>query len=240
MVSNRFSGRQSFSIRVVRHSPDHIGNPGVCRTASFYNDSLITVDVFPPFSVANLVFMIAKLVSGVVGTHAALSAASILSGALATNPTNSQNVPKDEIVCESCTKERFVKSVIGKMYRGGGVDNAGFADDLVFDDAMVSCVGRPEVQEAFRALRAAGPELVVEPKIVPDPSGKSGVAMLLHRRYFGSVELHTMVIVQTGADGRVNYLEERWNQAPLLDVAPVRWSRRLNGIVSRYVTPHLV
>ena len=66
----------------------------------------------------------------------------------------------------------------------------------------------------------------------------------LHQRYFRSqwwrgLEGRSSLLVQTGADGRIHAIEERWNGAPLLWWAPFRWVRRANGVLSSLVTPRL-
>ena len=63
----------------------------------------------------------------------------------------------------------------------------------------------------------------------------------LHQRYFGFLEVHSMLVVRVAADGRICAFEERWNGAPLLGPQPLlQWVRRVNGLTSAMLTPILI
>jgi len=127
------------------------------------------------------------------------------------------------------------------MYRGGGIDAVFLSPDVVFEDPAAYCVGKDEVREAFRALRACTPEQLDEPRLIVDGDGEGATAVFaLRQRYFGYLEVQSTLHVHTAADGRINRFEERWNGAPLLEGAPFRWSRRLNGVLSSALTPLLI
>ena len=88
------------------------------------------------------------------------------------------------------------------------------------------------------------PEHVEPPLAIREQPRGSGFEheYYLHQRYFRSqwwrgLEVRSSLLVQTGADGRIHAIEERWNGAPLLDFSPFRFSRRANGIISAVLTP---
>ena len=137
--------------------------------------------------------------------------------------------------------------VITAMYSGGGMDPSACTNDVTFTDPAAACCGMPEVVEAFRALSAScRPEHVEPPLAVREQQRGSGFEheYHLHQRYFRSkwwqgLEVRSSLVVQTGADGRIHAIEERWNGAPLLWWAPFRWARRVNGVLSSLVMPKL-
>ena len=90
------------------------------------------------------------------------------------------------------------------------------------------------------------PEHVEPPLAIREQPRGSGFEheYYLHQRYFRSqwwrgLEVRSSLLVQTGADGRIHAIEERWNGAPLLWWAPFRWVRRANGVLSSLITPRL-
>ena len=84
---------------------------------------------------------------------------------------------------------------------------------------------------------------------LPFPTGTSSdywnpsntVVVLLHQRYFGFLAVRSTLVVDTEDDGSIASIEERWNHAPLAELGPVlRYTRRINGILSSALTPLFV
>ena len=138
-----------------------------------------------------------------------------------------------------------VVKLVARMYRGEGVDTSLISQDVSFTDPAVSCFGKHEVVEAFRALQSCQPEQLTEPQALPDTSdGRRQLS--LHQRYFAGklmtngVEVRSTLVVRVAPDGRVQDIEERWNGEPLLWWPTFRWARRVNGMISSLVTPLLL
>jgi len=189
--------------------------------------------------------MIRRSAVALVGTHVVLAAASMGAG---TFPGKTRGPAAAEVLaqagnprCVSCSAPAQLAKVAGKMYRGDGLDAAFLSPDVVFEDPAVLCIGTDEVQEAFRALHAARPEQLDEPRLVVDGESEGATAVFaLRQRYAGFLEVSSTLLIHTAADGRISRFEERWNGAPLLKAAPFRWSRRFNGRLSSFLTPLLV
>ncbi|KAJ1495197.1 hypothetical protein T484DRAFT_2157311 [Baffinella frigidus] len=186
--------------------------------------------------------MIKRSAAFLVGTHAVLAAASMGAGTF-----SPPRIPAPAAVeaanprCLSCSAPAQLSKVAGKMYRGGGLDAAFLSPGVVFEDPAVCCVGTVEVQEAFRALHAASPESLEEPRLVVDGDNEGATAVFaLRQRYVGFLQVDSTLHIHTAADGRISRFEERWNGTPLWKAAPFRWSRRLNGLLSSALTPLLV
>eukprot|EP00802_Teleaulax_amphioxeia_P026415 Tamp_27482.p1 GENE.Tamp_27482~~Tamp_27482.p1 ORF type:complete len:191 (+),score=34.39 Tamp_27482:116-688(+) len=182
----------------------------------------------------------ARYLGAVCGTHALLSGASILRGALTSAPPPVSEpaaaTPASNSICVSCSRAAQHEKIVAKMYRGGGVDAACCTPDVTFEDPAARCTGIGELQEAFRALKRLHPKHISAPKAVPgDDAGSSRV--LLHQQYLGFIELESELLVRTAPDGRISAFEERWNRVPLLEAAPFRFARRLNGLISYALTP---
>ena len=67
----------------------------------------------------------------------------------------------------------------------------------------------------------------------PDGGAADEVSFYLHQRYFGGSMLlpsglvvRSVLVVRTGADGRITALEERWNGRELIGLSAFRWVRR--------------
>jgi hypothetical protein len=154
--------------------------------------------------------------------------------------------PRPSVV--GCKRTAALTEVVSAMYSGGDLETkvqTYLADDVTFTDPAAACRGRPEVVEAFRALGAfCSPEHIEGPLPLSSfESSPSAVTFDLHQRYFrGSVfvpqglEIRSTLQVQCSDDGRIRSIEERWNDAALLQFAAFRWARRANGIVSYAVT----
>jgi len=190
--------------------------------------------------------MIRRSAAALVGTHVVLAAASMGAGTF--SPGKMRGPAAAEVVaqagnprCLSCSAPAQLAKVAGKMYRGDGLDAAFLSPRVVFEDPAVLCVGTDEVQEAFRALHAARPESLDEPRLVVDGESEGATAIFaLRQRYVGFLEVNSTLHIHTAADGRISRFEERWNGAPLLSAAPFRWARRFNGRLSSALTPLLV
>ena len=154
------------------------------------------------------------------------------------------------------SRESRVLQVAARIYCGRGLDPNACSEHVTFEDPVARCCGRAEVAEAFRALHACRPEHVCKPWIasVDDES----VTVRLHQRYFGWLEVRSVLHVSceaSGGGGLITGFEERWNGAQLVSLkvlgapsgALTRWlallpdvpvfCRRLNGLVSYMLTP---
>jgi len=179
-----------------------------------------------------------------LAAHLSLSAASI-SSSLRTSeelpaPSGAAEKVSGNRLCETCSREAVLTKVVQQMYARGKVDAPMFTEDVTFEDPAAICVGHNEVAEAFRALKVLQPKLLDPPTVTP--SGSVYVADL-HNEYLlrnKAVVLRSSLFITVGPDGRIVHLEERWNHRPLLDVAPVRWARRVNGVLSYSLTRFFV
>ena len=54
-----------------------------------------------------------------------------------------------------------------------------------------------------------------------------------------SMAAFSKVVAEHDAEGRIVQLEDRWKGLPLLDSPPFTWARRLNGVMSFWLTPLL-
>ena len=170
-----------------------------------------------------------------MGAHLGLSVLSCATGAAATCPP--APAPTDD------DNDSAVGRVVAKMYGGGGLDARACCEDVVFEDPAACCVGRAEVVEAFRALKACRPRSLQPPRTC----ARQRVGEIerhvvwLDQHYFGVLRVRGTVVVDVRtASGRIARFEERWNAAPLWDIAPLRWTRRLNGVLSGTLTPLVV
>ena len=183
--------------------------------------------------------VLAKALAAAAAGHLGLTVLSLGTGVLRRRPKPSAAQPKAK-PCEPCSRQHTVLKTVAKMYSGGGVASAICADDVEFEDPAALCHGAEEVVEAFRALKVCKPEHLTAPALAADSGdGRSApVVVLLHQRYFGFLEVHSVQCVTLAADGRIRRFEERWNCAPLTQLALpgaydlARASRRLNGLVS--------
>jgi hypothetical protein len=174
------------------------------------------------------------MVSG-AGVHAVNSCVSILTGALSGGTLDDNSAVQSE-------KNKALEEVVGSMYRGDGLDREACTHDVVFEDPAACCRGVDEVHEAFRALsKSCSPEALRPPTALASKSDCS-LVLRLEQRYFGFLKVTSSVILTTEKDtGRISRIEERWNHAPLLDLgAPLRLSRRINGLISFAVTSRLL
>ncbi len=124
------------------------------------------------------------------------------------------------------------------MYSGAGVDAALCSDDITFEDPAALCRGPAEVAEAFRALLWLEPEHVGAPQVCY--SAADSVIVLLHQRYVGRLVLRSELHVGLDRNGLICSMEERWNGKKLLGSEIMRPVRRLNGLLSFYVTTKLL
>ena len=71
-----------------------------------------------------------------------------------------------------------------------------------------------------------------------DNSSTQILNFYLHQRYFGCLEVVSVVDVEVGvSDGKVKRIEERWNNIALFKGTPAIVGRRFNGILSGILTP---
>ena len=96
--------------------------------------------------------------------------------------------------------------------------------------------------EAFRALQACAPRSLQPPRIAA--KHRRGAieqhVFFLDQHYFGALRVRGTILVDIRAGGEISRFEERWNAAPLLDIPPFGWARRLNGILSGILTPLVI
>lgn len=104
-------------------------------------------------------------------------------------------------------------------------------------------VGRDEIAEAFRALKVCSPTSLSHPRIVGNATTldtEDGIGCMvvlkLRQRYFGRLTVDSLVFVETGQDGLIRRVEERWNGAPLVAYLGFGAARRVNGLFSYAVT----
>ena len=147
-------------------------------------------------------------------------------------------------IASASDKSQRAANLVSKMYQGRGLDLEACTRDITFTDPAVCCSGVLEVAEAFRALRFCRPQ-----QIESSTSGTvDGVVKVhLHQRYFegswlkpSGIDVRSLLIVRIADDGRVWSIEEQWNHAPLFEWSPFRWTRRINGLLSSFLTPLLI
>ena len=139
---------------------------------------------------------------------------------------------------QSNTSSAILGTVL-TMYSRGCVSKDSFADNCVFDDPAARTQGFDELREAFRALRVLDPE-TLDWRL--GAVGAGSVEVLLWQRYtIGTrqIELHSKIVAQHDASGRIVALQDRWRGCPLLFMPPFTWARRINGVISYCLTPFL-
>jgi len=137
--------------------------------------------------------MIKRSAAALVGTHVALTAASLAAGTFSPRrmpaPAAAEALPQaGNPICVRCSQPAQLLKVAAKMYRGGGLDAAFLSPGVVFEDPAACCVGTDEVREAFRALRACKPEQLDEPRLAVDGESEGATAVFaLRQKYFCSL-----------------------------------------------------
>lgn len=123
------------------------------------------------------------------------------------------------------------------MYGGLGLDTDECSSDVVFEDPAAICLGLREVEEAFRALKYCYPEILNTPRIIKRTSheGVETLVIYMSQKYFGFLNVCSTLGVSIQA-GKILKFEERWNGKQFLDVNPIRFSRRINGVASNFFT----
>jgi hypothetical protein len=147
----------------------------------------------------------------------------------------------------------FVTEMVTNMYAGSGAkhDHVILDHSTTFEDPAAICKGKPEFQEAFRALTHLQPQSLNPPTCVHvQPHGDSILlTYALNQRYLGRLELRSLLMVQVQLQRRhdvpesdflVLRMEEHWNGIPPLS-SYLFWAvRRVNGIVSHQLTSRLL
>ena len=124
-------------------------------------------------------------------------------------------------------------------------------EEATFEDAAVICSGPQEIAEAFRALRVARPEFIRHPHRIDVKQGQDGkdsavaqVTYYMHQRYAGILTVKSLLRVTVDtADSkkaRIQKIVEEWNGVEPLAYYPFSLSRRINGILSWWLTSLLV
>ena len=132
-----------------------------------------------------------------------------------------------------------VLGAILTMYSQCCVNEASFARHVTFDDPAARTEGFDELKEAFRALRKLQPQ-TLNWELGSVHQGR--VEVHLWQRYTigpKEIDLFSKVVAEHDAEGRIVQLEDRWKGLPLLDSPPFTWARRLNGVMSFWLTPLL-
>ena len=119
------------------------------------------------------------------------------------------------------------------------MDKDSFSRDVTFEDPAVKCKGFGEVKEAFRALKVISPQtLDWELGDVTD----NKVEIRLWQRYgilSRNLDLFETVVVRH-SKGKITSMEDRWKGKPLLQFEPFTWCRRINGVISAFLTSRLI
>lgn len=138
------------------------------------------------------------------------------------------------------TKETSaVLGAVLTLYSKGRMHKDSFSRDVTFEDPAAKCKGFGEVKEAFRALKALSPQtLDWELGAVTDEK----VEIRLWQRYgilSKNFNLFETVVVRHNK-GKITSMEDRWKGKPLLQFEPFTWCRRINGVISAWLTPKLI
>eukprot|EP00980_Cylindrotheca_fusiformis_P013287 scaffold3378_cov104-Cylindrotheca_fusiformis.AAC.1 len=145
----------------------------------------------------------------------------------------------------------MVTEMVTKMYAGRGAahtHHCKLAESVTFEDPAAICKSPKEVLEAFRVFEMLQPQSLDPPKCIHvEPKGSSiALTYALHQRYrLLSVDLRSHLVLNVQlipikdlpeSEFLVLRMEERWNGIPLPN-SPLFWiTRRINGIVSWYLT----
>lgn len=196
-----------------------------------------------------------RLVTGfkvVVGTHALLTCASLTYNTYVDNDPSREGKPNEVF---DAGLYRKVTNMVTEMYSGKGVietREVRLAQNATFEDPAAICSTPNEIREAFRALKAARPSCISQPKCIDvRPNGESiELTYHLNQRYGGFLNLQSLLLVDfhlaRAEDGIteghlvVTKLEERWNGTRPLGALPFWISRRINGLISWNLTRILV
>ena len=125
-------------------------------------------------------------------------------------------------------------------------------DDATFEDSAVMCSGPEEIAEAFRALHVARPEFIRHPHRIDLEDVKESrdgtesnsavvrVTYYMHQRYAGILTVKSLLRVTVDkCDSRkasIVKIVEEWNGVEPLEYPPFFLSRRINGILSWWLT----
>jgi len=196
-----------------------------------------------------------RIVTGlkaVVGTHALLTFASLTYNTYVNNDPIREGTPNEVF---DAGHYRKVTNFVTDMYSGKGVvetEGVKLAQNATFDDPAAFCSAPDEIREAFRALRVARPSCLSRPTCIDvRPNGESiELTYYLNQRYGDYVNLRSLLVVDfrlaRANDGIpeghfvVTKLEERWNGTRPLVALPFWVSRRINGLISWYLTRILI
>ena len=100
--------------------------------------------------ISSAMWVLARAAAAVVGAHASLTVASLVTGASARCPSRPPTRDDDE-------EASRVRAIVARMYSGGGLAAASCSHDVVFEDPAALCVGKSEVEEAFWAAAGNSP-----------------------------------------------------------------------------------
>ena len=205
---------------------------------------------------------IVKSVQMVVGTHCAMTVLSIARAGIGGGRT-------DDTECFDAKHYDLVTDFIGRIYLGRpvmkkekknrriSVAGVKFSPTVCFQDPAAICVNEPEVLEAFRALRLLNPISLSSPICVNvKPNGDSirltyrlnqqYTLPLYHRTLNVKSLLSVNVKLQQMQDCPesefvITSMKEFWYGTPLIQPYPLFYiPRRLNGIISYYITSLLL
>ena len=197
---------------------------------------------------------VGRLKLGVPPVHATLTVLSMSLGYYGGKNLTAKDDEKEEVF--DANHYKIVTELVTSMYGGHGVNHqhCELADSITFEDPAAICQSPKEVQEAFRVFKLLKPKSIMEPKCIDvEPRGSSiGLTYALHQHYgllslklrshlFVKVELiHIKNSSSAESEFLITRFEERWN-----GIIPqsnyVLWiSRRINGILSWYITRNLL
>jgi hypothetical protein len=167
---------------------------------------------------------------------------------------------KTSVVEESSNNSYDNNNNNNSKHRAVVSDNSGvkLSPTVSFEDPAAVCVNEEEVREAFRALRSLNPVALSPPKCINvEPRGGSiNLTFLLNRQYtlplYNSrpLNLKSLLIVTVQlqqmqeipeSEFLVTSMKELWYGNPLIQPYLLFYvPRRLNGIVSYYLTSWLL
>eukprot|EP00316_Scyphosphaera_apsteinii_P022113 CAMPEP_0119324392 /NCGR_PEP_ID=MMETSP1333-20130426/63090_1 /TAXON_ID=418940 /ORGANISM="Scyphosphaera apsteinii, Strain RCC1455" /LENGTH=155 /DNA_ID=CAMNT_0007332079 /DNA_START=13 /DNA_END=477 /DNA_ORIENTATION=- len=153
--------------------------------------------------------VVPKIAAVAFGSHAALSFASIGAGTFFTRSRAKWPSSSQALSTPTAHQSNICKIVAG-IYSGLGINPTLCTNDITFEDPVALCCGPAEVVEAFRALRAAHPEHVVQPRLHVHTDDPYSAVILMHQRYFGWLVVHSTLHVRFEPTGHISGLEERW------------------------------
>ena len=154
-------------------------------------------------------------------------------------PKIKNELEKESSIQTSSNHSSKILSTILTMYSKGCVNTNSFTSNIIFNDPAAEAKNIDELKEAFRALKLLNPQ-TLDWELHSTDHKKTQI--YLWQRYTiinNNFDLFSNVTIYTNNEGKIYKLEDKWKDLELLHFVPFTWCRRINGILSFYITPFM-